>query len=67
MRVKVINKEELKTEITKAIDKYGSGVDLNYIDTSQTTDMSRLFTNSGFKLDMELLLQVNKWVEYDKS
>ncbi len=40
------NKEELKTEIKKAIQAHGNEVDLNYINTSDVTDMSGLFENN---------------------
>ncbi len=42
-KLKVANKAALKAEIAKAIRARGNNVNLNYIDTSQVTDMSRLF------------------------
>ncbi len=44
-KFKPANKAALKAEITKAIRARGNKVDLNYIDTSQVTDMSKLFEN----------------------
>ncbi len=44
-KFKPANKAALKAEITKAIRARGNKVDLNYIDTSQVTDMSKLFQN----------------------
>ncbi len=39
----VADKAELQAEITKAIKAHGNEVNLNYIDTSEVTDMSLLF------------------------
>ena len=50
--LKVANKYQLKDLIKEAINKYGNNVDLNYIDTSQITDMSWLFFNSSFDGDI---------------
>ena len=41
-------REELKSIITKRIEKEGSKCDLNDIDTSKITDMSELFIHSNF-------------------
>ena len=52
--IKPISKEELRKLIKTAISRNGIGADLNYIDTSEITDMSELFLNSEFngKIDM---------------
>ena len=51
--LKVSNKEELQAEITRAIKEQGNEADLNYIDTSEVTDMSRLFSgNTTFNGDI---------------
>ncbi len=39
----VANKAALQAEITEAIKLHGNEVNLNYIDTSEVTDMSKLF------------------------
>ncbi len=39
----VANKKALQDEIKRAIKEHGNNVNLNYIDTSEVTDMSRLF------------------------
>ena len=49
------NKEHLKTIISQSIEEYGYNCDLNFIDTSQITDMSFLFTKSAFNGD------ISKW------
>ncbi len=43
----VANKAALQAEIERAIKKHGNEADLNYIDTSQVTDMSNLFDNNA--------------------
>ncbi len=45
--MKVANKAALQAEIKRAIKAHGNEVDLNYIDTSQVTDMSQLFRNNA--------------------
>ena len=49
------SKDELKAEIKRAIREHGTNVDLNYIDATLITDMSRLFENSDFNGD------ISKW------
>ncbi len=52
----VANKKALQDEITKAIAEHGATANLNYIDTSEVTDMSRLFEyNATFNGD------ISKW------
>ena len=50
--MKPANKAALVREIKRATGVHGSTVDLNYIDTSDITDMSRLFGNfrNGYEL-----------------
>ncbi len=43
----VASKAELQTEITRAINAEGATANLNYIDTSEVTDMSQLFENNA--------------------
>ncbi len=43
----VASKADLQTEITRAINAEGATANLNYIDTSDVTDMSRLFQNNA--------------------
>ncbi len=45
-KLKVANKRALQAEIAKAIRARGNNVNLNYIDTSDVTDMSDLFSNN---------------------
>lgn len=48
-------KDELITIISNFIEKYGDDVDLNFIDTSQITDMSHLFKKfPNFNGDIDL-------------
>ena len=49
-KMKPGNKAELVAEITRAMDAHGTEVDLNYIDVSDITDMSYLFSShaSGY-------------------
>ena len=42
-KMKPANKQALVDEITRAMNEHGNEVDLNYIDTSDITDMSNLF------------------------
>ena len=52
-KMKPAGKQALADEITRAMDAHGNKVDLNYIDVSDITDMSYLFSNSkidGYKL-----------------
>ena len=48
----VKDKSELYNAISNAIQKYGDNVDLNFIDTSQITDMSCIFSYSTFNGDI---------------
>ena len=48
-------KDELKKIIEDTIKKQGFNCDLNFIDTSKITDMSRLFCGSKFNGD------ISKW------
>ena len=50
--VVVKTKEELERLINKTITQYGLGANLNFIDTSQITDMSRLFWMTRFRGDI---------------
>ena len=47
-KVQPKNKKELQEIIRKAIKENGPKCDLNFIDTSKITDMSKLFKNSKF-------------------
>ncbi len=51
----VANKKALQDEIKRAIKEHGNNVNLNYIDTSEVTDMSSLFYISTFNGD------ISKW------
>jgi len=42
------NKKELQSIIKNQIQKFGSTVDLNMIDTSKITDMNNLFASTSF-------------------
>ena len=44
-KMKPANKQALVDEITRAMDAHGNEVDLNYIDVSDITDMSYLFSS----------------------
>ena len=46
------DKDHLKKLIKAAIKKNGVNCDLNFIDVSQVTDMSRLFEKSTFNGDI---------------
>src|SRR5574344_1890217 len=45
-------KDELKTLINKTIEEQGTACNLNFIDTSLITDMSKMFFNSLFNGDI---------------
>ena len=49
------NKVELKKIIEETIKEQGNNCDLNFIDTSKITDMSKLFLSSEFNGD------ISKW------
>ncbi len=51
----VANKKALQDEIKRAIKEHGNNVNLNYINTSEITDMSSLFYISTFNGD------ISKW------
>ena len=62
LTTKPMTKAALVTEIKRATGAHGNTVDLNYIDTSAITDMSRLFGN--FKNGYELQAfngDISKW------
>ena len=46
-KMKPANKQALVDEITRAMDAHGNEVDLNYIDVSDITDMSHLFSSDA--------------------
>ena len=46
--IQVQSREELLQEICKAIAEHGEAVDLNYIDTSLITDMSRFIQHQRY-------------------
>ena len=46
------NKVELKKIIEETIKEQGNNCDLNFIDTSKITDMSKLFYNTKFNGDI---------------
>ena len=50
--VRPTNSRELKRLIAQRIIEYGPDCDLNDIDVSRVTDMSRLFENSEFNGDI---------------
>ncbi len=47
-KMKPANKQALANEITRAMDAHGNKVNLNYIDVSDITDMSYLFSSHAF-------------------
>ena len=53
--ITVKTRQELIKEIKKAIKEKGGSVNLNYIDTSNVIDMSRMFSGSSFNGD------ISKW------
>lgn len=55
LTVKPKTKKELQNIIQNTIDKEGPDCDLNFINTSEITDMSRLFLRSCFNGD------ISKW------
>ncbi len=52
----VADKKALEAEIAKAIKAHGATADLSYIDTSEVTDMSRLFEDN-----IEFNGDISKW------
>ena len=50
--IKPITKEELLSIIKETIEKEGLNCNLNFIDTSEITDMSLLFDGSSFNGDI---------------
>ena len=56
VRVKPSTKGELRSIIEQELERQGPDADLNFIDTSLITDMSRLFT----QLDVGNI-QIDKW------
>jgi len=50
-----VNNDNIKNIIKKCIKYYGNKISLNWLDTSQVTDMSELFAKSEFNGD------ISKW------
>jgi len=47
-----VNNDNIKDIIEKCINHYGNDISLNWLDTSQVTDMSNLFIRSKFNGDI---------------
>jgi hypothetical protein len=50
--VKPISRMELKAIISRSIKLFGSDCDLNWLDTSDITNMSNIFENTKFNGDI---------------
>ena len=61
------NKDHLKKLIKAAIKENGVNCNLNFIDVSQVTDMSRLFEKSTFNGDTDDWLPVGSHAEAHHS
>jgi len=47
-----VNNDNIKDIIKKCIKYYGYDINLNWLDTSQVTDMRNMFLNSNFNGDI---------------
>ena len=50
--VKPISRMELKAIVTRSIKLFGLDCDLNWLDTSDITNMSNIFENTNFNGDI---------------
>jgi len=50
--VKPISRMELKAIVTRSIKLFGPDCDLNWLDTSDITNMSNIFENTKFNGDI---------------
>ena len=60
-KMKPKNKAALSAEIERAKRKHGKTVNLNYIDTSDITDMSRLFRENIFSKQIRFNGDISEW------
>jgi len=47
-----VNDDNIKDIVNNCINHYGNDISLNWLDTSQVTDMSNLFIRSKFNGDI---------------